>query len=161
MYNDDSMDKFNFISCIKKLLHNLGFVDLCNNIGRVRNINSITSRLKNKLNDEYIVYWRSEVFSSEHHRYNFYNKIKQNYEMESYLHVIKDFKTRSYIARLRSSSHNLLIERGRHLGISRENRLCPICDSIDDELHFLTACILFTDTSLRNKHRPKAKGFLG
>ena len=32
---------------------------------------------------------------------------------------------------------NLLIEKGRHLNIPREQRLCSHCKCIDDEKHFL------------------------
>ena len=40
------------------------------------------------------------------------------------------------------SEHNLLIEKGRHLNIPREQRLCSHCKYIDDEKHFLLHCTI-------------------
>jgi hypothetical protein len=40
------------------------------------------------------------------------------------------------------SEHNLLIEKGRHLNIQREQRLCSHCKCIDDEKHFLLHCTI-------------------
>ena len=47
---------------------------------------------------------------------------------------------RKLITKLRISEHNLLIEKGRHLNIPREQRLCSHCKCIDDEKHFLLHC---------------------
>ena len=45
-----------------------------------------------------------------------------------------------------SSSHNLEIERGRHTRPCTPitDRLCPKCEVLEDEIHFLTSCHLFT-----------------
>jgi hypothetical protein len=56
--------------------------------------------------------------------------------VESYL-SISNFEYRKLITKLRVSEHNLLIEKGRHLNIPREQRLCSHCKCIDDEKHFL------------------------
>jgi hypothetical protein len=50
---------------------------------------------------------------------------------------ISNFEYRKLITKLRISEHNLLIEKGRHLKIPREQRLCSHCKCIDDEKHFL------------------------
>ena len=44
------------------------------------------------------------------------------------------------------SAHPLMIERGRHLNIPREERYCPFCKNgeIEDEQHFLLKCNRFT-----------------
>ena len=61
--------------------------------------------------------------------------------MESYL-SISNFEYRKLITKLRISEHNLLIEKGRHLNIPREQRLCSHCKCIDDEKHFLLHCTI-------------------
>ena len=42
------------------------------------------------------------------------------------------------------SNHNLMIEKGRHLNIDRNNRYCKFCkNKIEDEQHFLINCPLY------------------
>ena len=44
------------------------------------------------------------------------------------------------ITRFRLGSHNLPIETGRWSRTPRENRLCPRCKVLGDEIHFLFHC---------------------
>ena len=62
--------------------------------------------------------------------------------MESYLYKVSNYKYRQAITRLRISSHDLMIEKGRHILIDNKDRLCPICrniNTIEDEIHFLVS----------------------
>jgi hypothetical protein len=43
---------------------------------------------------------------------------------------------RKLITKLRITEYSLLIEKGRHLNIPREQRLCSHCKCIDNEKHF-------------------------
>ena len=69
-------------------------------------------------------------------------KIKDNFGVEDYLHRIKRFAARSTIYKLRTSSHNLNMERGKYNNTPREERFCLICKNdrdeewLDDEEHF-------------------------
>ena len=71
-----------------------------------------------------------------------YKLIKTNFSMEPYLNLIKEAKYRRSLTKLRLSSHNLEIERGRHTKPVTPviERLCIVCGVIDDELHFVTSC---------------------
>ena len=60
------------------------------------------------------------------------------------------------ISKIRLSSHNLLIETGRHKNIPRDQRFCPMCklqfgqnSDIEDEYHFILICPTYRD--LRKK----------
>ena len=75
-----------------------------------------------------------------------YVNLKTNFTIAPYLCLVDDFKFRNAMSKLRSSSHNLEIERGRH---TRPPALplptiCPKCEVLEDEVHFLTSCDLFT-----------------
>ena len=60
---------------------------------------------------------------------------------EQYLQLVKHTGDRNSLTRLRLSSHSLMIERGRHLGILKDLRFCPFCpEHIEDEIHFLIKC---------------------
>ena len=41
---------------------------------------------------------------------------------------------------MRSSSHTLEVEKGRHSGVIRENRVCHLCNVLEDEQHFVLNC---------------------
>ena len=70
-----------------------------------------------------------------------YYNIKKNYNMEKYLHLLKN-KLRRNITNIRISTHNLPIETLRKRGIRRENRICKLCKSksICTEFHVLMEC---------------------
>ena len=49
---------------------------------------------------------------------------------------------RKLITKLRITEYSLLIEKGRHLNIPREQRLCSHCKCIDNEKHFRLHCTI-------------------
>ena len=67
---------------------------------------------------------------------------KSQYVTEAYLDLISNPKHRIALSRLRASSHNLEIERGRYTRpITKPGeRLCPVCHVVDNEIHFITRC---------------------
>jgi hypothetical protein len=70
-----------------------------------------------------------------------FSNLKQNSLVESYL-SISNFEYRKLITKLRISEHNLLIEKGRHLNMPREQRFCSHWKCVDDEKHFLLHCTI-------------------
>ena len=46
------------------------------------------------------------------------------------------------MARLRMGTHELMVEKGRHKNIPREQRTCPVCEQnvVEDETHFMLEC---------------------
>ena len=69
---------------------------------------------------------------------------------EPYLNI-PNFEDRKSISRLRTSTHSLHIEQGRHRNTPRESRLCSLCPLrlVESEEHFLTQCTFF------NRYKPK------
>ena len=61
-----------------------------------------------------------------------------------HLHLIKEQRYRIALSRLRTSSHTLEIERGRHDRPKKpiEARLCSTCSLVEDEQHFVCACLV-------------------
>jgi hypothetical protein len=69
-----------------------------------------------------------------------YKFLKQNEnEMEYYLSH-PDRNVRLILTKFRLSEHKLLIEIGRNLKIPRDQRLCAICNVLEDEFHFFIEC---------------------
>ena len=71
-----------------------------------------------------------------------YNTFKSSFVYEPYLLSVKNHKYRNAITRLRTSSHRLEIEIGRHHKpkIPVKDRLCHMCGVVEDEYHFVMFC---------------------
>lgn len=76
---------------------------------------------------------------------NYYCKYKVDYIFEDYLCNIKNDNLRKQLTCLRLSLHNLEIETGRYRGISRENKMCHLCNqnTVESEYHFMLCCDKF------------------
>ena len=62
--------------------------------------------------------------------------------MEKYVEYISNDKLKTELAAFQLSAHNLDIERGRHVNVPRENRICRLCSMsmVESEFHFLLVC---------------------
>ena len=70
-----------------------------------------------------------------------YGLIKENIGREDYLDQIRNTKHRQMLTKLRLSNHKLMIEKGRHLKLEPNERICPVCQQgVEDEIHFLVQC---------------------
>ena len=74
-----------------------------------------------------------------------YQTFKDNIQFEKYLTCVRNRKHRVALTKLRTSDHNLMIEVGRRKRprLSREERTCSLCKTIEDEKHFLLICPLY------------------
>ena len=72
----------------------------------------------------------------------FYTSIKEGYELETYLTTITNSNQRKRSTQLQLSNHKLMIELRRYKNISREDRICKVCQSgeVETEHHFITSC---------------------
>ena len=88
----------------------------------------------------YIRKWKAQIKYEDIPRLYVYKEI--NPEFLAAKHISLPFLLRKMISKIRCSDHPLRIEKGRHLKIPREARLCEICqdESIENELHFLINC---------------------
>ena len=78
------------------------------------------------------------------------------FTFQPYLNVCGITKIRYYLTRLRVPSHRLYIESGRWAKpnpVPVEDRQCNICNTLEDEYHFLLECSLYTN--LRCQYIPR------
>ena len=75
-----------------------------------------------------------------------YNSIKLGFSIEPYLLLLKDKEVRQSISKLRCGNHDLMIKTGQYKKQPVEERLCPKCNCVEDEVHFLTEFELFSIT---------------
>ena len=146
MLNDIEIrpNKQNWASMVKYLLSRLGFLEVWNAQG-VGNISSFLGIFKTRVKDVYIQDWHSRLENST--RARCYINIAK-FQFQQYLEILKIQKYRNSICKLRVSSHRLEIETGRWAKpneIPLENRLCMICNVLEDEFHFVLECSLYKD----------------
>lgn len=132
--NLKNMNKLSWHTSIDKIILKIKS-SLTNNI----NENKITDKvLKLYFHKE----WKILLDNHSDGKLSCYVTFKSHFGCEKYLNIIKNFDQRRHLTRLRLSAHQLSIEKGRYLGIPREDRVCTRCNSgeIEDEIHFLLSC---------------------
>ena len=160
MYNvlfrlyQDNMYKSPWLSYIHRTLDEcgLGFVWQQQADIYLFNREWIKLTLKRVLQDMFIQEWNVQVTNSP--KCSEYATYKMELTLEPYL--IKNSKEiYRYIVKLRTSNHNLPIEKGRYCNIDRKDRICTLCEGnkLGDEYHYIMECSFFTE--LRKKFVPK------
>ena len=98
--------------------------------------------MKKELNKAFINHWRARIDNRGcEKKLHLYAKVKKEFKIGKYLDI-PSFRERQIISKLMCSSHTLRIETGRHQNISRDERICHLCDlnKIEDEDHFILEC---------------------
>ena len=133
----------NWIITVEKLLGDLSLT------GNIDDTHKFKIKTKKVLGKRFSEYWEKSI-TEDTGRLLFYKSIKTELGLEPYLNI-SNFEDRKSISRLRTSTHSLHIEQGRHRNIPRESRLCSLCPSrlLENEEHFLTQCTFF------NRYKPK------
>ena len=102
-----------------------------------------TPTLMNEVKEKYVEFWKHQMANSS--KLSLLCTFKKDYKMEKYLTIINNRNIRKVISQFRLSNHKLQIERRRYENISRDQRICKLCDSgeIEDEFHFTFKCQKF------------------
>ena len=141
----------NWASQIKDILQSHGF----SNLWLTQDVNGVPfSAVKQRIIDVFQQTWYTEINNSSRLTCSSYCRFKHAFTQEKYLDCISEKKYRIPLCKFRVSAHNLAIEKGRHLDISRENRICQFCNLnvVESEYHFLLVCPNLLE--LRRKYLP-------
>ena len=85
------------------------------------------------------------TINSEESKLRTFGKLKTCIGMTKYLTRVKRINTRVALSKIRLSNHDLMIEKGRHLKIDKNERFCPFCPNlVETEEHFLLYCKTFS-----------------
>ena len=105
--------------------------------------------LKDRMYNEFINDWSRNL--GNYPKLRNYITYKTHFSLEHYLLEVKEFKLRRYIAKVRLSSHDFQIEKGRYDRRPVEERLCTNCNlkCVEDEYHVLLQCPRY------NNHRQR------
>ena len=125
-----------WVKLTKNMLDSLGYSYLINNQFMLK---PSLVLIKQRINDQCAQEQNSNIKNST--KLEFFQGVYKMGERPAYVDKLINITDRSMLCKIRTSSHQLMIERGRHLNISKKDRLCPICKSnIEDEYHFLFNC---------------------
>ena len=100
---------------------------------------------KQKIKAYFFKEWGKQMNISSTGKLETYSYFKQNFGLENYLLLVRNFEQRRILTRFRVSAHKLRIESARYQGTLRQDRICLKCTSneIEDEKHFLFVCSKF------------------
>ena len=111
---------------------------------RCRFINNVKQQTEDKFIDD----WTEKIScENQQTKLKTYNTFSFFPKFATYVSDLTDTRLIAAVARLRLSSHNLEIERGRHTRPKTPvgNRICRRCQTtqVDDKIHFLMQCNIF------------------
>ena len=139
---------FTWCNHVRNILNSAGLNSLWIDHINYVSPNLIRNQLSNfgdTLRTKYKIEWENEINNPiKNPILRTYRLFKNTHSMEKYLLCTRDKRYRNALSKLRVSSHQLEIEKGRHFNpvIPESERICKFCNSglIDNELHFITSC---------------------
>ena len=123
---------------VKKLLYENGFGNVWETNAAHISHPMFILQFEQRLKDTFMQSCFSDMESSN--KCFLYRSLCREFSMASYLYKIHIPANRKAMTRLRLSSHKLMIERGRWLNILPKDRLCTLCNKLEDEFHVICEC---------------------
>ena len=136
MYENGNRD-IKWVNYIKSIFDETGFSHLWSD-QLTLNPSFIKVTFKQRLIDQFIQSWFSDIYNSS--RGEYYAGFKKEFKLEHYLLRLNS-KNRKTICKLRTCNIKFPIETGRWIGIARDERLCNLCsESLGNEFHYIFCC---------------------
>lgn len=137
----------NWASDVKSLLYRYGFGIVWENQA-VEDYQDFLDEIKTRITDCTVQTWHDKVENMP--KLRTLRLYKTEFILEPYLLLQTPRKIRSALAKFRTGSHCLEIEKGRHLNVPSQERYCKLCLSInvlavEDEYHVLLSCSFYND----------------
>lgn len=149
LYEDteNGVNENNWAGLVRGLLCRLGFPEVWLAQG-VANVKMFLVMCKQRLKDQFIQLWQSELPIKSTTK--LYSYIKQTFTYSEHLSTLNVAKYRCSFVRFLAGNHSLPIVAGRWLRKPAAERLCQICQTLGDEFHFVFIC---TDKNLPELRR--------
>jgi hypothetical protein len=153
LFQDDENGKTNWVSHIKHTILSAGLGEawFAQSVG---NNDNFLALFQQRQNDIFYQDWNSLLSSQS--RGGFYLLYHSFPTYVEYFEKIKVYKHAIALCKFRTFNHRLGVETGRWhkpTPIPYNERLCEICNELDDEYHFLLQCKKYDE--LRLKYLPK------
>ena len=103
------------------------------------------TRIEDKLKSLILEGWRKDILKKP--KLRTYSLFKDDILVEDYVRLLKGRRDRSLYAQFRHGILPLKIETGRFQNLDIQERLCEFCSlgEVEDEIHFLCVCTLYSD----------------
>ena len=141
LFQIDNAGRDTWATSVKQLLYSFGFgyVWLAQGAGDQLFLNTFKQRLIDFYSQT--IHSEIELMSKGNHYQNFKSLLTE----EKYLSINLSYDLKKVLANFRCSCHQLMIEKGRHLGIDKALRYCSLCPTlnvrvVEHELHFFLYC---------------------
>ena len=143
----DTLGYTNWVTSVRTNLYTNGFGYIWENQTEI-NDKLFLFEYVQRLKDQYVQSWRTNCENSR--KLCTFKDFKVSFMIEPYVTIIDVAKFRKCMALFRCSSHNLMIEKGRHHDIHIEDRNCIYCECVlENEFHFVLVCPLYNDIRLK------------
>ena len=145
LYELENNDEGNILRLVRKY-----YPDLIEKLSTDECKNIKMSAIKENCRSQYQTIWFDKIHSLT--KAVSYISHKRLPCFEKYLKSVHNRNHKIALCRFRTSSHDLMIEKGRYFKpkIPRDERKCPHCkNEVENETHFLTQCTLYNE--YRNK----------
>ena len=131
-----------WLTSIINMLNNCGLGYLLNSPPGTLNLQHTKSIVKNRTLDIETQEWHSQVTESGH--CTNYRIFKTELHFEEYINILNPKETTD-LCQFRCGNHKLPTTVGRHAGVEKSQRHCPLCKSkaIGDEYHYILECSAF------------------
>lgn len=144
LYTLDQQGRKTWATSVREMLCRHGFQEIWE-AQAVDNVYIFLREFTHRVKQEYILKWQYNLEQSS--KLSLYRMLSVECDtMQPYLYRVDLKYYRSGLAKLRCSSHNLRIEKGRHSDELMANRVCEICLKtrnmyiLEDEYHFVMSC---------------------
>ena len=135
----DSQGVYTWYTYVKDIFPEHESKDICS-CESLKDVKNMKAVIKRDTNEKFKQLFLNKIDQyDESSKFLLYKKLKPSLEGEFYLKS-SNFSIRNTFTKLRISDHNLEIERGRYFKIPRQERLCKVCNDIEDEAHFILKC---------------------
>ena len=129
-------DKETWVTKVKDILFKCGLGYYWLN-QKVENEQLFLSTVKQRLKDIYKQEWNANIQGTSDNR--LYKYLKSDFSFENYLNL-PNLHLRNSLSKLRLSSHLFNVERGRWNNLPLMNRVCDLCNVLEDEFHVFIEC---------------------
>ena len=134
LMNENVNARCSWIYSVKHCLEMYGFAGIFSGDIAVGNTKLFCKLFKQRMIDGYMQEWHGKLTSSD--RFSVYRTFKESLFQENYLSCITITKFRNALIRLRLGINELNVNNR----FNDETKLCPFCENIENESHFILRC---------------------
>ena len=139
----------NWIYKAKGQCNELGLSQFCDISNPI--LKSFPNSISDKMMEKFEADWSSMLntvlsrWGNGGNKLRTYKLFKTEFQVEEYCEMLLPLKHRSAFANFRCGVAPIRIQTGRYENLVFEERICPFCSNIEDEMHVILDCSVYND----------------